>query len=251
MTSTLNLVEEDREDLTSDRFRSLRPSPWRWVSTTTLHSCLPCLGLTLTLATILSIILSSAALHRAGRLDTALERMQREMEAAGQAASTVTGPPGPQGPQGPPGPPGPQGNQGPQGPEGAQGPQGVAGPPGPSGLQTNLFEWRHPGGKQGDVFKFRLECSLNCKKVFIETTADVGDLDLYGKEGEWPNLTPLGTRGCVGCSCTSRKASSDEICEKKTTSSPLYLIVLHLHSDVTNMTMSVSALNQKNVTVEK
>jgi len=250
MTSTLNLVEEDREDLTSDRFRSYRVSPW-WQVTPSLKCCLPVLLIILSLSVVLSLILAGAALHRTSKLDIAVERLHTHMEAAKKIASTVTGQPGPQGSPGPPGPPGPQGDQGPPGPQGAQGPQGVAGPPGPSGLQTNLFEWSHPGGKQGDIFKFKLECSSNCKKVFIETTAQLGDLDLYGKEGGWPNLTPLGTRGCMGCSCTSRKASSDEICEKKSTSSPLYLIVLHLHSDVTNMTMSVSALNQKNVALVK
>merc|ERR1712168_781414 len=110
--------------------------------------------------------------------------------------------PGGEGPPGPPGPPGPQGPQGPPGVDGIPGkagvpgvagtagspgppgPQGPIGPPGLKGEQgfngtggiPDIFECSHPNGNKGEQFKFQIDCSGNCRGLFMELNSGEGDV---------------------------------------------------------------------------
>ena len=49
--------------------------------------------------------------------------------------------------------------------------------------------WTHPNGQKGQQFKFQIDCSANCRGLFILLNSAAGDVDLYGKEGTFPTIT--------------------------------------------------------------
>ena len=52
-----------------------------------------------------------------------------------------------------------------------------------------LSVWTHPNGQKGQQFKFQIDCSANCRGLFILLNSAAGDVDLYGKEGTFPTIT--------------------------------------------------------------
>merc|ERR1719507_170033 len=180
-----------------------------------------------------------------------------------------TGTQGPPGPQGPPGadgipgkagvpgvagPAGEDGSNGTSGPPGQPGPQGPIGPPGLKGEQgangtggiPDIFEWTHPNGNKGDQFKFRIDCSGNCRGLYMEVNSGEGDVDMYGKEGSFPTITS-GNCPSRTCPCRSRTRSTDS-CEFARINSETFFLVLLVDKPHVNLVLSVEALNLKNVT---
>ena len=50
-------------------------------------------------------------------------------------------------------------------------------------------EWIHPNGNKGDQFKFQIDCSSNCRGLYMEINSHDGDVDMYGKEGAFPTIS--------------------------------------------------------------
>ena len=55
-------------------------------------------------------------------------------------------------------------------------------------LLTCHPEWTHDSGNRGDQFKFMVKCKDKCRGLFMQLDHAVGDVDMYGKEGAFPQI---------------------------------------------------------------
>jgi len=91
-----------------------------------------------------------------------------------------------------------------------------------------------------------VKCKDKCRGLFMQLDHAVGDVDMYGKEGGFPQIL---NNNCPSreCPCRSRTRGTDN-CEIPRAESNSFFLVLVVDKPHLNLTLQVEAFNLDSVT---